>query len=55
MLHDYLIEQDFKQSLNDMCMYTKQTHDCYVILLMWGDDIIIAAIVKMYCKMRSKH
>ena len=24
-------------------MCVKQTHDCYVILLMWVDDIIIAA------------
>ena len=43
LLHDYLIEQGFKQSLTDMCVYTKQTHDCYVILLVWVDDIIIAA------------
>ena len=29
LLHDYLIEQGFKQSLTDMCVYTKQTHECY--------------------------
>ena len=26
-----------------MCVYTKETHDCCVILLVWVDDIIIAA------------
>ena len=43
LFHDYLIEQGFKQSLTDMCVYTKQTHDCCVILLVCVDDIMIAA------------
>ena len=43
LLHDYLIERGFKQSLTDMCVYTKQNHDCQVILLVWVDDLLIAA------------
>ena len=43
LLHDYLNELGFKESLTDMCVYTKQTHDCFVILFLWVDDIIIAA------------
>ena len=44
LLHDYLIEQGFTQSYNILiCVCTKQTHDCCFILLVWVDDIIIAA------------
>ena len=43
LLHDYLTEGGFKQSLTDMCVYTKQNHDCQVVLLVWVDDLLIAA------------
>ena len=35
LLHDYLIEQAFKQSLTDMCVYTKQTHTKLTVVLFY--------------------
>ena len=43
MLHEYLINEKFEQSLVDHCVYTRVTADSKVILLVWVDDIIIAA------------
>jgi len=43
MLHAHLINDNFVQSSVDHCVYVK-THDgCKVIILVWVDDIIIAA------------
>ena len=43
MLHDYLTGNGFVQSLADSCVYVKQNKKSRVILLIWVDDIIIAA------------
>jgi len=43
MLHEYLIDEHFEQSLADHCVYTRFTVDFKVIILVWVDDIIIAA------------
>ena len=43
MLHEYLIDEHFEQSLADHCVYTRFTVDSKVIILVWVDDIIIAA------------
>ena len=43
LLHNYLIEKGFKQSQTDMCLYTKRNDNCCVILLVWVDDLILAA------------
>ena len=42
LLHDYLIQNGFIQSLADSCVYTRNSKDATVILLVWVDDIIIA-------------
>ena len=41
LLHTYLIEQNFCQSLSDVCLYTKYK-DEYTIIIVWVDDILIA-------------
>ena len=43
MLHKYLIDEHFEQSLADHCVYTRFNADCKVIILVWVDDIIVAA------------
>lgn len=43
MLHSYLIRNDFTQNPADHCVYTKEKHDEKVILIIWVDDLIIAA------------
>lgn len=43
MLHDSLIKNGFVQSATDNCIYTCQSEGESVILLMWVDDIIVAA------------
>ena len=43
MLSKKLIENGFKQSISDSCLYTKIIGNEIVILLLWVDDIIIAA------------
>lgn len=43
MLHDFLIENDFVQNSADYCVYSKQTDKERVILIIWVDDLIIAA------------
>ena len=37
----YLTDEDFRRSINDPCMYFKP--DCNIIILLWVDDILIAA------------
>ncbi|RUS70255.1 hypothetical protein EGW08_021985 [Elysia chlorotica] len=43
LLHSFLIENDFQQSQSDHCVYTKSTEDETIIILVWVDDLIIAA------------
>lgn len=43
MLHTYLTKNGFLQNLADHCVYTKHQHDEKVIIIIWVDDLIIAA------------
>lgn len=43
MLHACLIRDGFTQNPADHCLYTKEKHDEKVILIIWVDDLIIAA------------
>ena len=44
LLHNYLIKEQFVQSLADSCLYVKHIDvECCVIVIIWVDDIIIAA------------
>jgi len=43
MLHEYLRSEGFVQSLTDPCVYTRITDGSKVIMIVWVDDIIIAA------------
>lgn len=43
MLHTYLSENGFEQNPADHCVYMREKHDGKVILLIWVDDLIIAA------------
>ncbi len=43
MLHDFLTEKGFVQNSADCCAYSKQTDKERVILIIWADDLIIAA------------
>lgn len=42
-LHDFLTDNGFIQNPADHCVYSKQTESERVILLIWVDDLIIAA------------
>ena len=43
MLHTCLVENDFVQNPADTCVYTREKHNEKVILIIWVDDLIIAA------------
>jgi len=43
MLHGYLIENNFVQSDVDHCVYVKQSMNNMIVILIWVDDLIIAA------------
>ena len=43
MLHEYLSNEQFEQSQVDACVYTKNTNESKVAIIVWVDDIIIAA------------
>ena len=43
MLHNYLIENNFVQSGVDHCLYIKDVDSGLVVVLVWVDDLIIAA------------
>jgi len=43
MLHSYLLENSFVQSEVDHCVYIKQLADKLIVILIWVDDLIIAA------------
>ena len=42
LLHDFLIMKGFTQSISDYCLYTKNSKDQKIILVIWVDDIILA-------------
>lgn len=43
MLHSFLIDNNFVQNCADHCVYAKETLKDKVIILIWVDDLIIAA------------
>lgn len=43
LLHDCLTENDFTQNPTDHCVYAKQTKHGKTIMIIWVDDLIIAA------------
>ena len=43
MLHEYLSNEQFEQSQVDAYVYTKNTNESKVTIIVWVDDIIIAA------------
>lgn len=43
ILHDFLVQNGCTQSLADTCIYTRNSRDSRVVLLVWVDDILIAA------------
>ena len=43
LLHNFLLSQDFVQSLCDNCVYTKHMNSSKIIIIVWVDDLIIAA------------
>ena len=43
MLHAYLLDQEFEQSLADPCVYYKNRDNMNVVVIIWVDDIIISA------------
>ena len=43
VLSEFFIQKDFKQSKVDVCLFTKQENEYMIMLVIWVDDIIIAA------------
>ena len=43
LLHDFLISKNFVQSMSDNCVYVLGTGSNKLILIVWVDDIIVAA------------
>ena len=43
MLHKLQVDQDVNQSIADPCLYTKCEVNDVIMMLVWVDDIIIAA------------
>ena len=43
VLHKFLIDQNFKQSVADPCLYTKLEKDVMSMILIWVDDLIICS------------
>lgn len=43
LLHDHLTKNGFVHNHANQCVYSKKTEDAKVILLLWVDDLIIAA------------
>lgn len=41
--NDHLTENGFVQNKADQCVYNRKTENAKVILLLWVDDLIIAA------------
>ena len=43
VLQQFLISEGFNQSLSDPCVYTKEVKEAKIILIVWVDDILVAA------------
>ena len=43
LLHSHLIDQGFTQSLTDACVYSKHSDGETIVIIVWVDDLIIAA------------
>lgn len=43
VLHEYLVENDFVQNSSDHCVYKKQIKNDMIIVIIWVDDLIMAA------------
>jgi len=43
LLHNYLCENSFTQSDADNCVYVKHVDDKMIVIVIWVDDLIIAA------------
>jgi len=43
MLHEYPSENEFVQNPADHCVYTRKTENEKVIVIIWVDDLVIAA------------
>lgn len=43
MLHSYLMKNDFVQNAADHCVYARERQNDKVIIIIWVDDLIIAA------------
>ena len=43
MLHQYLLDEQFEQSIVDPCVYTRNKDESTVTIIVWVDDIIVAA------------
>ena len=43
LLHAFFVDNDFVRSCVDNCVYTKHVDDKIIIVLLWVDDIIVAA------------
>lgn len=43
LLHNFLVGQHFEQSHSDHCVYTKNSVNSKVIIIVWVDDLIICA------------
>jgi len=46
LLHAFFIEKGFLRSSVDNCVYTKHEDDMIIIVLLWVDDIIVAASIE---------
>ena len=43
LLHEYLIKNNFEQNPVDQCIYMMHSHDEIAVILVWVDDLLIAA------------
>ncbi|KAF2343193.1 Reverse transcriptase RNA-dependent DNA polymerase, partial [Trinorchestia longiramus] len=43
LLHQFLVEQNFVQSLSDTCVYVRESDSGKGIIIVWVDDLILAS------------
>ena len=43
LLHSYLLENNYEQNCVDPCVYVKRVENGIIVILVWVDDLIIAA------------
>ena len=46
MLHKHLTENNFAQNHSDHCVYSKQSQNGIVVVVVWVDDFIVAGSIK---------